>query len=1323
MKKQDAILFGICAVVFLFYLAAVSPAAADIALVNSSRNGLTVSYRPGIPVVDTIRTDETTYIAYKYENHSLGNESGKPAIPAEHLFFAAPDGAAPLIELSEHDISIQTNVVIAPLPIDIPDENGFATFEYREDPLSYALSGYNPNSYASLGRKIVIDGIAVWELILRPLLFDADNKSVAVTDGFDVTVSFNSAGSEISERLPEYVINRDAFAGSSVFKTADTAESPFASGEWYKIKLRKNGMYRVSGSELEDAGFPIGTVSTNNIHVYYGGGIVLTKIPYEITTESFREIAVRVDDGGDGVFDAADKIVFYGESISRFILDQDTTRPEYQNYPYADENLGQNAYWIYIDDTGTPKRIQTTGEVPSSSLTAIKNSTGYLHIEQENYLEWIDSYNYESGVEWYWDTITQSGQFMFDAPLLAPGEPSVLRVGFKSGSKKDERDRIELIHKHTIDITVNNGAVNRNNINTESDRYIEIALGDELNADSNKLSIWRVGSNYDDNVRLDWIELEYKKALSFGSEKNEYYMTGTAGKEKFEISQLLNSTVEIYNTTDPYNVSRITATLYNSTNNTMTFQTDIDENKLERFTLSSPYSYLSVDSITKKTNSNLRSVQSGGNYIIVTHEDFHSQAVTLANFRSKDSATDPLSTMVVDVGDLYDEFSWGVFDPSAIRDFLKYAHESYTDQLRFCCLIGDAISKFKNLSEKQQGSTFVPTFTEVFEEKGLVTDDYFAWFDTNRSPYLAIGRLCVNNSDEAKVAVNKIIKYERDPEPGIWRNRILWIADDELGYQGEIKTSNDAFTRDTEDIDSNGYVPHYYERKKIYLIEYPLKGFRKPEATEEIIESLNDGFLISNYIGHGNSDVLSHEYALRGSRDIELLNNEGRQSLMLAFSCSVGQFDKPETISLAELLNLRKDGGCIAVIAATRITYNFKNVISSKAYFENLFDSNTNSDHRIGVALKMVKQRYSTDENSNRYVLFGDPATHLMMPQYRFNTAAIDTLYRLEKLDILGSVTNQSETVPYEGTLYINAQGPKIHKNYTNGGVDIDYSMPGKTFYKGEVDIAGDSFDAGLVAPLDLQSDISDSNEFQRESKIYLFASGGVEEATGVIENFYIGGVIPDAPEDNTPPDITVSFDGNEFDEGDYIRRQPAMTITIRDDSGINILGNRGHNINLLIDKTESIVLTNNLKTVNGYTEGTIEYALPVQSLGEHTFQVSAYDNYNNSAKKVIQTQVVGSESGDVTITDLLNYPNPMGTYGTTFTFNLNDDARSADIKIYSQSGRLVDTARFSAAYGFNQVYWKPPVVLANGVYFYKLNILSMNGRKTSKIEKLVVMR
>lgn len=695
----------------------------------------------------------------------------------------------------------------------------------------------------------------------------------------------------------------------------------------------------------------------------------------------------------------------------------------------------------------------------------------------------------------------------------------------------------------------------------------------------------------------------------------------------------------------------------------------------------------------------------------------------LANWRSRDSKIDPLRTKVVDVDDIYDEFGWGVFDPAAIRDFLKFAWEKYSPEVKYCCLFGDTTFKYKNFSENQIGKNFVPTYTAVHDRSGLTTDDYFTWFDENHIPYISIGRLSANDKESAKILVNKTIEYEKNPEIGLWHNRVLWIADDEFIFQGNPDKGNTVFTENIEELDGNNYIPQSFERKKILLIEYPLNNLRKPEVTEDLIAAINDGYIIMNYIGHGNNDVLAHEYILRGSRDIERLNNGDRQSLFLVFSCSVGQFDKPEIISLAEILHLRKDGGCIGVIAPTRVTLNYKNVGLNKLFYEKLFNQEINPDYRIGLPLKLGKVKLGDDGNSNRYNLLGDPATRLMIPRYSFNFAEVDTIYRLEKLDINGNITDGIHDIPYDGTLYVRAHGPKIHKSYTVANKTIEYTLPGKIFYNGEIDITGENFDVSFVVPVDLPSDISESKEFTKESKIFFFATDGNTEASGTLENFYVGGIDPEATEDTTGPEIKLTFDGKSFDEGDYIRRQPALSLEIDDDSGINILGNRGHNIMLLIDKTEAVVLTDRFKTINGYTTGTIEYIFPVLSPGEHTFQFTAYDTYNNASKKSITSQVVGTETGDVTILDPLNYPNPMSSDGTTFTFSLNDDVRYADIKIFSQSGRLIDTTKFNAEYGFNRVYWKPPVILANGVYFYKISIISINGRKSSKIEKLVVMR
>jgi hypothetical protein len=358
-----------------------------------------------------------------------------------------------------------------------------------------------------------------------------------------------------------------------------------------------------------------------------------------------------------------------------------------------------------------------------------------------------------------------------------------------------------------------------------------------------------------------------------------------------------------------------------------------------------------------------------------------------------------------------------------------------------------------------------------------------------------------------------------------------------------------------------------------------------------------------------------------------------------------------------------------------------------------------------------------SDNYYNRYHIFGDPATRLMIPRYRFSVSPVDSLRRLAKISLDGTVTDSGKPVPYSGTLQITARGPRIHKKHViAAGYNIEYTMPGRTFYRGEIPITGTGFATSIVVPKDIMPDSADS-------EILFFASGEGKNASWMTENLPVGPIDPNAPGDTAGPEIRLSFDGKVFESGDYVRRQPTMTVTFADPSGINIYGNRGHNVTVTVDRDEVNVITDNVKFAGGHTNAAATFAFPILTPGEHTLEVSAYDTYNNLSKKEVTMNVVGSETGDVSIQDLLNYPNPMGGDGTTFTFSLTDDAGSADIKIYSLAGRLVDTMRFSAGYGFNRVAWKPRHALANGVYFYKLTVRSLNGRKATKIEKLAVMR
>ncbi|MCE5249490.1 type IX secretion system sortase PorU [bacterium] len=1290
-----------------FVLIFASSAHADVRILTSDERGLSLAYRPHCTRIDTLDVEGKSYNLFNYDDHSFHAEQGAPLLPATSVFFAAPAGIAPAVNVSGLEVSEREGIRIAPMPVLRDDNAGFSTEIYREDSRLYAMSGYRPETFWNLYEKSTGDGFTIWELTLRPVLFDAHALTAAVADSFDVTVTFGPVSAEkqaLAAVLPDFVVNRAVFSTPESFFRAKKAESqvfdPFGTGDWYRVKVTKTGIYTISGIELSQAGFPVGTIKTDDIRMYYGGGKILDRNPGNLHTDTFREIAIRIQDDGDGIFGRNDSLIFYGSSLSRFIAGDDNSTPVFQNHPYSTENV----YWITVSDTGTPKRIRTTGEEPSSTIEALTVFPEMIHIEQENKPDFE-----ETGTEWYWDDIsTSSKSYAFSAPGIANGDSMHIRVGFINQAVK---------LGYSVNIYINDEGPFNFTFFTGDFLKADFRISSMLKSSGNLLKIIRTTGKPDEYIRLDWLEAEYPRRFEYQDTPFEFFMTGTGSPVKMTMARAEKQAIDIFDTTDPYEVVEITHKNYDSQAKTLTFQTTLPGSRRSRLMVTSASSYLKPASISKKesTRISLRNQTNGSDYIVISHKTFLSEAQRLATWRARDSRIDPLKTMTVDVQDIYDEFAWGVFDPVSIRDFLYYAWKYSSPHVRFCCLIGDTIWKYKNLTEGQTGKHFIPSVFVVDEHGCTSTDDFYTWFEPTPIPYLATGRLCVSDLESAKIVVDKIIEYERNPEMGLWHNRALFIADDELhdgGLGQEI-----SFTYDTEAIESGSYIPVSLDRTKIYEIEYPLKNLRKPDATEVLLEAINDGYILWNYLGHGNVGLLAHEHILEGTRDIERLNNGHRQGVFFIGSCEVAHYDRIDTVSLAEMLNLRKEGGCVTVIASARKTFNPLNVSLNRAFYSNLFDNANNPDIRIGYGLKVGKTRNYNDSNANRYLLLGDPATRLMIPRLTFTLADVDSIYRLQKIDLSGNVADNTAPVTYNGTLYIKALGPKIRSTYSlPKGIKVDYTMPGNKFYNGELSISGSGFSASLVVPKDIAPTGNDS-------KIYFFATGGEGEATGVINNILIGDLYPSAPEDVSGPEIKLIFDGKSFEDGDYIGRQPKFAANISDQSGINIYGNRGHNITLMTDNSEIIVLTGSFLNINGYNTGKVEYALPVLTPGEHSFELSVYDTYNNISKKVVKAHVVGSETGDIVIENLLNYPNPMNSDGTTFTFNLNDDAGSAKINIYSQSGRKVDELAFSAGYGYNTLFWKPSFSLANGVYFYKLTVWSSNGRKSSKIEKLVVMR
>src|SRR5205085_1141966 len=167
-----------------------------------------------------------------------------------------------------------------------------------------------------------------------------------------------------------------------------------------------------------------------------------------------------------------------------------------------------------------------------------------------------------------------------------------------------------------------------------------------------------------------------------------------------------------------------------------------------------------VAAATANQPSSLRTPSEGADFVILSHRDFLDRARPLAALRQAEG----LSVAIVDVEDVFDEFSFGVKSPQAIKDFLGFARSSWQKAPRFVLLVGDASLDPKNYLGLGD-SDLVPTKLIDTASMETASDGWLADLDGDGIEDLAVGRLPVRTAAEAEAAVSKIINYEQSAPP------------------------------------------------------------------------------------------------------------------------------------------------------------------------------------------------------------------------------------------------------------------------------------------------------------------------------------------------------------------------------------------------------------------------------------------------------------------------------------------------------------------------------------------------------------------------------
>jgi hypothetical protein len=751
--------------------------------------------------------------------------------------------------------------------------------------------------------------------------------------------------------------------------------------------------------------------------------------------------------------------------------------------------------------------------------------------------------------------------------------------------------------------------------------------------------------------------------------------------------------------------------------------------------------------------SRLRDIENESDYIIITQSLLFNQAKRLAAHKASHGFSHPL---VVSVNDIYTDFSGGNVDPTAIRNFLAFAQRNWKngDRLDYVVLMGAGHYDYKQVKTSEPNYVIpaeVTGYSYPFTLGTSCADDYYGYLGTNDTSAmsLSIGRLPCASESEAAVMVDKIIETEdgRKADWGSWRNSALLVADDDMqGSREDLIRGDFGHHASSERVAMvmDALRPSM-DIRKTYLFDYAWNSnWEKPEASRAIINEINSGTGYVNFFGHGSETYWTDEHVL--SPDIvPQLYNEKRYPIVSSYSCSVGKFDKPENVSLGELLIKLPGAGAIASFAGTRSASAAGNEVLAIDIYSALFD--TSSAMTLGMAILKGKSLHH-DVNSMIYILFGDPSIRLVSPARSVAIEVLDsagaprdTFMALEKITVRGTIVDGQGaidgSVGSTSSAYVQIGLYNAAENTTrkDGGEDqtVHYMQPGKPIFSGRFPVRNGVFEQNAVLPPNLSFD-------KQGTKLSAFAWQGSEDALGCKKTIVFHGTKPpDQTTDTVGPRITIrpvyevsNMLSTAASFSDRITSSLPLKceIVLDDPSGINVMGS-GPDEGLTME-IPGVLSRRNINHKFQFAEGDFRSGTAVTSfeekslkIGKYELIVTAQDLLGKVSKVAVSLEI--TDENEPTLDRVFNTPNPVKMGQTTRFFFYPSTAQPYlnarfIVKIFSLSGKLLRVfkdARNGETWDLKDQNGYP---LPPNIYLYQVTGYYVTDKQVkSKIQKVVI--
>lgn len=1102
--------------------------------------------------------------------------------------------------------------------------------------------------------------------------------------------------------------------------------SILANGQWVKIGVTQSGIYKIEAAQLTALGITANPFPSNNLRIFGKAGGMLSEKVDSNYNNGLVEFPIEI---------GPNYALFYADGPHQWKYDSSTKQFAFFKNFYADTAW----YFITLSSTSTPKRISKAIPDSRPNFTTINTYTDFYGYEN-NRLNVLSS-----GKEWVGENFTANNSTRtFSVPWSNALPNTNIQLYSHVTSRSigaASQFTLSLNGQLAQNISlsgVSGGLLDDYAREAKTNSTLPISILGNTNTLS--LQFQYSGTSNGAEGWLNRLTLQGIKRLIPPNSNQGFYFTITrenTGRNTgflpsdstalIRINAPLNngaSTVfsadtRVWNITNPLQPTIVETANFGSE---ITYKHSVET--LEKFACFNPAQALTPIIPTNPVvpNQNLLGLAKGAtnnyNGIIVVHPSLLSAANRLAAFHQSQYG---YKDAIITTTQFYNELGAGIPDPAAIRngikmffDHSKPAPTANGKTLQYVVLFGAGTYDPKNILQNAQYNerNLIPTFQSSNSLSPLLSytsDDFYALLNDgddvnqlNDAPLsIAVGRIPVGNLTEANQYINKLIRYHQVPNntnnnstnltENAWRSQLVFIADDK---------DQNLHLNDAESIENTALsVNPTLNAHKIYLDAYPLVsgagGARYPSVSDAIVNQILVGALIVNYSGHGNHLRLSEE-AVISANEINRFNNPDKLPLFITASCDFDPFDQPGKASIARPLLYGNNNGAIALLTTTRLVFAYSNRIMNqnfiRAALEPVIQNNSSNSHlyrSLGEAVRVAKnlsnqsnaQTSGDPLNSRKFVLLGDPALQLALPELPIQVNEIkdthsgqiisfsDSLLALNTYTIKGQVnqTNGNLASDYNGivTVQLYDQPQTV---YTLGNSlespKTSYTTAKTILFNGKASVTNGIFSIEFKVPKDISFGPNKAN-------LKFFAqrvnSTNTQPAAGALPMRIAGNTV-NTTRDTTGPEIVIFLNDEAFKNGGITSENPILIAKLYDTSGINATGNGiGHDIVLVLngDQRNSIVLNSFFSNeLNEYQRGILRYQLAELPPGKHQILLKAWDLVNNSNTATLDFVVAKKER--LQIAAVRNFPNPFKARGgkTVFAFEQNQPNTDLEVNI-----------------------------------------------------------